>query len=195
MLQWTLGYICVLELWFSQGFPVVGLLDHKVCLVKAIVFPVVMYGGESWTRKKPEHRIIDAFELFWRRLLRVPWTARRSNQSFLKEISPGYHCKDWCWSWNSNTLATWCEELTHLKRPGCWERLKVGGEGDDRGWDGWIASLTAWTWIWTNSRRWRRTEKPACCSLCGRKESDTAAQLNWGKREYTCSQIIHKWPL
>ena len=75
-------------------FPVVGLLDHKVCLVKAIVFPVVMYGGESWTRKKPEHRIIDAFELCWRRLLRVPWTARRSNQSFLKEISPGYHWKD-----------------------------------------------------------------------------------------------------
>ena len=67
-----------------------GLLDHKVCLVKAIVFPVVMYGGESWTRKKPEHRIIDAFELWcWKRLFRVPWTARRSNQSVLKEISPG----------------------------------------------------------------------------------------------------------
>ena len=117
-------------------------LKTKVHLVKAIVFPVVMYGGESWTRKKPEHRIIDAFELFWRRLLRVPWTARRSNQSFLKEISPGYHCKDWCWSWNSNTLTTWCEGLTHLKRPWCWKRLKVGGEGDDRGWDGWMASPT-----------------------------------------------------
>jgi len=67
----------------------VGLLDHKFCLVKAMVFPVVVYGGESWTRKKPERRRIDAFELCWRRLLRVPWTASRSNQS-LKEISPGY---------------------------------------------------------------------------------------------------------
>ena len=86
----------------------------KVCLVKAMVFPVVMYGCESWTIKKAECRKIDAFELwYWRRLLRVPWTARRSNQSILKDISPEYHWKDWCWSWKSNTLATWCKELTH----------------------------------------------------------------------------------
>ena len=79
----------------------------------------------------------DAFELWcWRRLLRVPWTARRSNQSILKEISPNIHWKDWCWSWNSNTLATWCEELTHWKRPWCWERLKAGRQGDNRRWDG-----------------------------------------------------------
>ena len=80
----------------------------------------------------------------WRRLLRVPWTARRSNQYILKEISPEYAVlnKDWCWSWNSNTLATWCKELTHWKRPWCWERLKVGGEGDDRAWDSWMTSLT-----------------------------------------------------
>ena len=58
------------------------------------------------------------------------------------------HCKDWCWSWNSNTLATWCKELTNLKRPWCWERLRTGGEGDDRGWDGWMASPTQWTWVW-----------------------------------------------
>ena len=62
--------------------------------------------------------------------------------------------KDWCWSWNSNTLATWCEELTHWKRPWCWEWLQVGGEGDDRGWDGWMASLAQWTWVWVNSRSW-----------------------------------------
>ena len=94
----------------------------------AMVFPVVMYECESWTIKKAEHQRIDAFELWWwRRLLRVPWTARRSNQSILKEISPEYSWKDWCWSWNSNTLATWCEELTHLKRPWLKER-----EGDDR---------------------------------------------------------------
>ena len=86
-------------------------------------FSSVMYGCESWTIKKAECRRIDAFELWcWRRLLRVPWTARRSNQSILKETSPGCSWKDWCWSWNSNTLATWCEELTHLKRPWCWER-------------------------------------------------------------------------
>ena len=109
----------------------------KVHLVKAMVFPVVMYRCESWTIKKAEHERIDAFELWcWRRLLRVPWTAR-SNQSIPKEISP-----DWCWSWSSNTLATWCEELTHWKRPWCWEWLKTGWEGDDRGWDGWMASST-----------------------------------------------------
>ena len=89
-------------------------LPTKVCLVKAMVYPVVMYGYESWTIKKAEHWRIDAFELWcWRRLLRVPWTARRSNQSVLKEISPEYSLLDWCWSCNFNTLASWCEELTH----------------------------------------------------------------------------------
>ena len=73
----------------------------------------------------------------WRRLLRFPWTTKSSNQSVLKEISPEYSLRDWWWSWNSNTLATWCKELTHLKRPWCWERLKAGGEGDDGWWDCW----------------------------------------------------------
>ena len=67
---------------------------------------------------------------------------------------------DWCWRWSSNTLATWWEELTHWKRSWCWERLRAGGEVDDRGWDGWMASLTQWTWIWTNSKRQWRTEEP-----------------------------------
>ena len=89
-----------------------------VRLVKALVFPLVMYGCESWTIKKAECRRIDAFELWcWRRLLRVPWTARRSNQSILNEISPKYSLEVWCWSWDSNTLATWCEELTQRKDP------------------------------------------------------------------------------
>ena len=111
-------------------------LPTKVPLVKAMVFPVVMYGCESWTVKKTEHRTIDAFELWcWRRLLRVPWTARRSNQSILKEVSPGCALEGLMLNWNSNTLATWCKELTHLKRTWCWERLKAG-EGDDRAWDG-----------------------------------------------------------
>ena len=121
----------------------------KVHLVKAMTFPVVMYGRESWTIKKAEHWRIDAFELWcWRRLLRVPWTARKSIQNILSEISPGFYWKDWCWSWNSNTLATWCEGMIHLERPWCWERLKAGGEGDDREWDGWMASPTQRTWVW-----------------------------------------------
>ena len=88
--------------------------------------------------KKPEHRRIDGFELWcWRRLLRVPWTARRSKQSIptplqKKKSVLSIHWKDWCWSWSSNTLVTWCKELIHWKRPWCWERLKAGGEGDDR---------------------------------------------------------------
>ena len=109
-------------------------LPTKVRLVKAMVFPVVMYGCESWTIKKAERQRIDAFELWcWRRLLRVPWTARRSNQSILKKSVLNSHWKNWFWSWNSNPLATWCKELTHLKRPWCRERLRAGGEGDDRG--------------------------------------------------------------
>ena len=89
-------------------------LPTKVHLVKAMVFPVVMYGCESWTIKKAERQRIDAFELWcWRRLLRVPWTAKRSNQSILKEISPDYSLEELCWSWSPNTLTTWCKELTH----------------------------------------------------------------------------------
>ena len=131
----------------------------KVCLAKAMVFPVVMYGCESWAIKKAEHRRIDAFELWcWRRLLWVPWTARRSNQSILKEISPDIQWKNWCRS--SNTWVTWCEELTHLKRPWSWERLKVGGEGDDRGWDSWMPSPTQGTWVCVNSRIWWWTGWP-----------------------------------
>ena len=72
----------------------------------------------------------------------------------------GVHWRDWCWSWNSNTLATWCGDLTHLKRPWCWERLRARREGDDRGWDGWMASLTQWTWVWVDSRSWWWTGRP-----------------------------------
>ena len=120
----------------------------KIGIVKAMgFFPVVMSGCESWTIKKGEHWRIDAFELWcWRRLLRITWTARRSNQSGLKEInteytfSIGLMLKDWCWSWNSNTLATWCKKPTYWKRPWCWERLRAWREGDERGWDAWMAS-------------------------------------------------------
>ena len=103
----------------------------------------------------------------WRRRFRVPWTARRSNQSILKEISPEYSLEGLMWSWNSNTLATWCEELTHWKRPRCWERMKAEGEGDDRGWDGWMASPTLWTWVWVSSRSWWWTGKSGMLQSMG----------------------------
>ena len=111
-------------------------LPTKVYLVKAMVFPVVIYGCNSWTVKKAERRRIDAFELWcWRRFLGVPWTARRSNQSILRRSVLSVLWKDWCWGWNSNTLATSCEELTHWKTLWCWEGLGAGEEGDDRRWD------------------------------------------------------------
>ena len=106
-------------------------LPTEIHLVKATVFP--SSNGWMWEVDYTERWRIDAFELWcWRKLLRVPWTARISNQSILKEIIPGCSLDDWCWSWNSNTLATWCEELTPLKRPWCWERLRAGGDGDSK---------------------------------------------------------------
>ena len=157
-------------------------LPTKVRLVKAMVFPMVMYGRESWTMKKAECWRIDAFELrCWRRLLRFPWTARRSNQSILKRSVLGVHWTDWCWSWNSNTLATSCEELTHWNRSWCWEGLGAGGEGDDRGWDGWMASPTGWTWVWVNSKSWWWTRRPGMLQFMGlqRVRHDWATKLNW----------------
>ena len=110
------------------------ILLTKVHIVKAMVFPVVVHGCESWAIKKTEHQRIDIFELWcWRRLVQVPWTVRRSNQSIIRKSVLNIHWKDLCRSWNSNILATWCKELTHWKRPWCWERLRAGEEGDDRG--------------------------------------------------------------
>ena len=121
-------------------------------------FPVVMYGCESWTIKKAEHWRIDAFELLvLEKTLESPLDC--------KEIQPVHSEGDQSWvffwrnnakaeSWNSGTLATSCEELTHWKRPWWWEGLVAGGEGDNRGWDGWMASPTRWTWVWVNSRSW-----------------------------------------
>ena len=159
-----------------------SIYPDKVCLVKAMVFPVVMYGYESWIIKKAECWRIDALVL--EKTLESPLDARRSNQSILKEISPNIHWKDWCWSWNSNTWATWCEELTHLKRPWCWARLKAGGEGDNRGWDGGMTSPTQWTWVWVNSGSWWWTGRPSVLQSMGRKESDTTEWLNWTELIY-----------
>ena len=86
-----------------------------------------------------------------------------------------------CWCWNFNTLATWCRELTPWKRPWCWERLKAGGEGDNRGWDGWMASPTLWTWVWVSSGNWWWTGKPGVLQSMGsqRVGHDWTTQLNW----------------
>ena len=153
----------------------------KVHLLKTVIFPVVMYWCESWTIKKAERQRIDTFELWcWRRLFRVPWTARWSNQSMRSVLN--VHWKDWSWSLSSNTLATWCEELTLcMKRPPCWERLKAGGEGDDRGWDGWIASLSQWAWVWVNSGNWWWTGRPGVLQSMGlqRVGHDWATKRNW----------------
>ena len=96
--------------------------------------------------------------------------------------------KDWCWSWNSDTLATWCEELTHLKRLWCWERLKAGEEGDDRGWDGWVASLTQWIWVWASSASWWWTGKPGVLKYMGsqRVGHDCATELTENPEHYIC---------
>jgi len=157
-------------------------LPSNVCLVKAMVFPVIVYRNESWTIKKAGCWRIDAFELWcWRGLLRVPWTARRFNQSILKKSALNILWKDWYWSWNSNTLATWCEEPTHWKRPWCWEKLKAGGEGDYRGWEGFIASPTQCTWVWASSGSWWWTQKPGVLQSMGsqRDRHDWVTELNW----------------
>ena len=110
---------------------------------------------ESWALKN-----LCFWTVIGRKLFQVPWTARKSSQSILRKSVLNIHWKDWWWSWNSNTLANWCEELIDLKRPWCWERLKAGGEGDDKGWDGWMVSPTQWTWIWVNSGSWWWTGRP-----------------------------------
>ena len=116
----------------------------KVYIVKAMVFPVVMSGCDCWTIKKAEHWRTDTFELWcWRRLLRIPWTAGRSNQSLLKEISPGCSLEGLMVKLNLHHFGHRCKEPIYLKRPWCWERLKGGGERADRGWDGWNGIISS----------------------------------------------------
>ena len=127
-----------------------------------------MYRCVCWTTKKAQCWRTDVFKLWcWRRLLRLPWTARRSNQSILKDINPEYSFKGLMLRLKFHTLATWWEELTRWKRPWCWERLKIGGEGDNRGWDGWMTSLIQWTWVWTNSGRQWKIGKPGMLQSMG----------------------------
>ena len=134
--------------------------------------------------KKTGHWRIDAFELwYWRRLLRVPLTARRSNQSILMKSVLSIQWKDWCWSWSSNILATWCKERTSWKRPWCWERLKAEGEWDNRGWDGWMASPSQWAWVWASSGSWWWTGRPGVLQSMGSqrvRHDSNWTELSWG---------------
>ena len=213
---WTGAYLAPLSMGFSRqeywsGVPLPSLtnLDSilksrditlltKVHLVKATVFPVVMYGCEGWTIKKaPKNWCFwnccvgeDSSESLG---LQGNQTSQSSRKSTLN-----IHWKDWCWSWNSNTLAPWCEELTHWKRPWCWERLKAGKEGDNRGWDGWMASLTQWTWVWESSRIWWWTGKPGMLLSMGlqRVRHNWATELKfkrvvWSKSPYLLNDKIY----
>ena len=169
-------------------------MPTKVCLVKAMFFSsshIAMWEldyKESWAWKN---------SCFWtvvlEKTLESLWTARGSNQSILKKSVMNIHWKNWYWS--SDTLATWCEELTHWKRPWCWERLKAGGEGNDRGWDGWMTSLTELTWVWVGSSNWWCTGKLGVLQSMGlqRVGHDCAAELNWTDVWFLCLFYIWKF--
>ena len=141
----------------------------KFHLVKAMFFPVVMYGCDTWTMKKAEQWRIDAFELWC-------WIKTRFWESLNWKIKPVNPKENQSWIFIGRTDAEaeagqhfglWCEELTHWKRPWCWKRLKAGGDRDDRGWDGWMALLTRWAWVWAISGSWWRTGKPGVLQPMG----------------------------
>ena len=136
-------------------------LPTKVCLVKLTVFPVVMYGWKSFTIRKAECQRIDAFELwYWRRLCRVPWTARRANQSILKEISPGYSLEGLMLKLKLQYFGHLIWRADLFEKTLMLGKLKAGGERDNRGWDGWMASPTQWRWVWVDSGSWWWTWRP-----------------------------------
>ena len=135
--------------------------SYDVHIVKALVFPVVMYGCKSWTMKKAECRRIDAFELWcWRRLLRVPWTTRRSHQSILKEISPEYSSKRLILKLKLQYFGHLMWRTDSLEKALILGKIEHRRKGDDRGWDGWMASHILWTWGWASSQSWRWTRNP-----------------------------------
>ena len=136
----------------------------------------------SWTIKKAEHWRIDAFELWcWRRLLRVPWTARRSNQSTLKEISPEYSLERLMLKLKLQYSGYLMWRTDSLKKTLMLERLKVGGEGDDKRWDGWMALPTWLTWVWVGSGSWWWTGKPGVLQSMEsqRVRHDWVTELDW----------------
>ena len=155
-------------------------LPTKVQLVKAMVFPVVTCGCESWTVKKAERQSIDAFELWcWKRLLRDPWTARRSNQSILKKISPGCSLEGMMLKLKLQYFGHFMQRVDSLEKTLMLGGIWAGGEGDDRGWDGWMSSLSPCTWVWVNSGSWWWTGRPGVLWFTGsqRVRHDWATEL------------------
>ena len=145
-----------------------------------MVFLVVIYGNESWTRKKTERWRNDAFQLWcWRRHLRVPWTTKNQTKSTLKEINTEYSLKDCCWSWSSNTLATWMEEprsfhsISHWERPCCWERVRQKKKGAaENEMAGWLHQFSGYDFEQTLGECGRQRSL-MCCSPWDCEESDT----------------------
>ena len=155
-------------------------LPTKAHIIEAIVFPVVMYGCESWSIKKAESRRIDTFELWcWRRLLRVPWTARTSNQPILKEINPEYSLKGLMLKLQYFGLLM--QRADSLEKTLMLGKIEGGRRRDNRRWDGWVASLTQWTWVWANFKRYWRTRKPGVLPSMGlqRVGHDWATEQQW----------------
>ena len=155
-------------------------LSTKVHLVKAMVFPVVIYECESWTVKNAECRRIDAFKLWcWRRLLRVPWTARRSNQSILKEISPGCSLEGLMLKLKFQYFGHLMQRADSLEKTLMLGKIEGRRRRDNRGWDGWMASLNQWTGFGWTSGVGDGQGGLACCSSWGHKQSDMTEWLNW----------------
>ena len=156
-------------------------LPTKICLVKAMGFPVVIYGCESWTIKKAERRRIDAFELWcWRRLLRVPWTARSSNQSILKQISPGCSLEGLMLKLKLQYFGHLMWRADSLEKTLMLGKIEGRRKRNDRGWDGWMASLTQCTWVWVDSSSWLWTGRPGVLQFIGlqRVGHDWVTELN-----------------
>ena len=153
-------------------------LPTNVCLVKALFFSsshVWMWEvdyKESWALKN---------WCFWTVVVEKTLQSPLDSKEIQRKSVLNILWKDWCWSWNSNTLANWCKEPTHWKRSLCWEGLKVGGEGDDREWDCWMASPIQWTWVWVNSGSWWWTKKPGVLQSMGlqRVRHNWVTELNW----------------
>ena len=167
-------------------------LSTKVRLVKTMVFPVAMYGCESSTIKKAEHRGTDALELWcWRRLLRVPWTARRSNQSILKEISPEYSLEELMLKLKLQYFSHLMLRADSFEKTLMLGKIESGRKGRQRI-DGWLASPTQWTWVWVDFGSWRWTGRPGVLQFMGlqRVRQDWATELNWTDWIYT---FIRRW--
>ena len=146
---------------------------HIVHIAKAMVLPIVMYGCESWTIKKAEWTVV------FMEILESSLDCRRSNQSILKEINSEYSLEELMLRLK---LQYFGKELNHWKRPWCWGRVKAEGEGNDRGWDGWIASLTRWTWVWVNSGGWWWTGRPGLLRTMASQSQiwlSDWTELNW----------------